>query len=170
MSSPKTSIIWFRRDLRINDHPALLAAIESSDQVIPLFILDKQQIKGLPKNIIGLSRTDNKKELVELYNAADVFLNLSEEETFGLTTVEAMACGTPVIVYNKTASPELVQPETGMVIEKGDIDALYSAIESIKQKGKKAYSLACRNHIEDNFNVNDRFEEYFNLYNQMMCK
>ena len=44
MSQPKTSIIWFRRDLRINDHPALLAAIESSDQIIPLFILDKKQI------------------------------------------------------------------------------------------------------------------------------
>jgi deoxyribodipyrimidine photo-lyase len=40
----KTSIIWFRRDLRINDHPALLAAIESADQVIPLFILDKKQV------------------------------------------------------------------------------------------------------------------------------
>jgi deoxyribodipyrimidine photo-lyase len=37
--------MWFRRDLRINDHPALLAAIESSDEVIPLFILDKAQIK-----------------------------------------------------------------------------------------------------------------------------
>jgi deoxyribodipyrimidine photo-lyase len=36
--------MWFRRDLRINDHPALLAAIESADQIIPLFILDKQQI------------------------------------------------------------------------------------------------------------------------------
>ena len=44
MSTVKTSIIWFRRDLRINDHPALLAAIESADQVIPLFILDKKQI------------------------------------------------------------------------------------------------------------------------------
>ena len=44
MSQPKTSIIWFRRDLRINDHPALLAAIESSEQIIPLFILDKKQI------------------------------------------------------------------------------------------------------------------------------
>ena len=45
MSAPKRSIMWFRRDLRINDHPALLAAIESSDEVIPLFILDKAQIK-----------------------------------------------------------------------------------------------------------------------------
>ena len=42
---PKTSIIWFRRDLRTNDHPALLAAIESSEQVIPIFILDKAQIQ-----------------------------------------------------------------------------------------------------------------------------
>ena len=37
--------MWFRRDLRINDHPALLAAVETSDEVIPLFILDKAQIK-----------------------------------------------------------------------------------------------------------------------------
>ena len=41
----KRSIIWFRRDLRIGDHPALNAAIEGSDEVIPLFILDKQQIE-----------------------------------------------------------------------------------------------------------------------------
>ena len=45
MPNGKAAIIWFRRDLRINDHPALLAAVESSEQVIPLFILDKTQIK-----------------------------------------------------------------------------------------------------------------------------
>ena len=44
MSAPRRNIMWFRRDLRIGDNPALLAAIESSDEVIPLFILDKSQI------------------------------------------------------------------------------------------------------------------------------
>jgi len=44
MSTPKRNIIWFRRDLRIGDHPALNAAIESSDEVVPVFILDKSQI------------------------------------------------------------------------------------------------------------------------------
>ena len=44
MPKAKCSIIWFRRDLRVNDHPALIAAIESAETVIPLFILDKQQI------------------------------------------------------------------------------------------------------------------------------
>jgi deoxyribodipyrimidine photo-lyase len=34
------SIIWFRRDLRISDNPALLAAISESDEIVPVFILD----------------------------------------------------------------------------------------------------------------------------------
>lgn len=47
MSELQRSIMWFRRDLRIGDSPALLAAIKSSEQVIPLFILDKQQMELL---------------------------------------------------------------------------------------------------------------------------
>ena len=53
MSLTKTSIIWFRRDLRINDHPALLAAIESAEQVIPLFILDKKQIDEAGEKLLA---------------------------------------------------------------------------------------------------------------------
>jgi deoxyribodipyrimidine photo-lyase len=49
----KTSIMWFRRDLRINDHPALLAAIESAEQVIPLFILDKKQIDEAGEKLLA---------------------------------------------------------------------------------------------------------------------
>jgi len=36
------AIIWFRRDLRISDNPALLAAIEASDEIVPLFIMDEK--------------------------------------------------------------------------------------------------------------------------------
>jgi len=42
-----TSIFWFRRDLRLNDNPALLAAIAESDEIIPVFILDPRQIEKL---------------------------------------------------------------------------------------------------------------------------
>jgi deoxyribodipyrimidine photo-lyase len=41
----RRSIIWFRRDLRISDHPALNAAIESADEIIPVFIVDPNQSK-----------------------------------------------------------------------------------------------------------------------------
>ena len=47
------------------------------------------------------------------------------EETFGLTTVEAMSCGTPVVVYDSTASPELVTIETGFLGELHDIVGIY---------------------------------------------
>ena len=38
---PKTSIFWFRRDLRISDNPALLAALAEGDEVLPIFIVDQ---------------------------------------------------------------------------------------------------------------------------------
>ncbi|MFM8447303.1 MAG: deoxyribodipyrimidine photo-lyase, partial [Candidatus Nanopelagicaceae bacterium] len=41
----KRNVMWFRRDLRLGDNPALLAAIENSDEIIPLFILDPNLIK-----------------------------------------------------------------------------------------------------------------------------
>ena len=37
--------MWFRRDLRLSDHPALLNAIANSDEIVPLFILDPTLIK-----------------------------------------------------------------------------------------------------------------------------
>jgi deoxyribodipyrimidine photo-lyase len=41
-----TAIVWFRRDLRVHDHPALTAALESSDRVIPFFCLDDRLLHG----------------------------------------------------------------------------------------------------------------------------
>ena len=40
------SIIWFRRDLRIGDHPALLEAIANGDEIVPVFILDPSLINA----------------------------------------------------------------------------------------------------------------------------
>ncbi len=40
----RRAIFWFRRDLRLADNPALLAAIESSDEIVPIFILDEKLI------------------------------------------------------------------------------------------------------------------------------
>lgn len=68
--------------------------------------LSKDQISSLPENCIGMERTWNQEELIRLYTAADVFYNPSVEETFGLVTAEAIACGTPAVVINSTACPE----------------------------------------------------------------
>jgi deoxyribodipyrimidine photo-lyase len=43
---PRTAVIWFRRDLRVHDHPALSRAVEEHDRVVPLFVLDDRLLAG----------------------------------------------------------------------------------------------------------------------------
>lgn len=43
---PSTAILWFRRDLRVHDHPALVAAIAAADQVVPVFVIDDALLGG----------------------------------------------------------------------------------------------------------------------------
>lgn len=137
---------------------------------IVLVGLNNHQIKSLPRNIIGIKRTDSIKELAQLYTIADIVLNLSAEETFGLTTVEGLACGTPGIVYNCTASPELLSKETGMIVEKGDITGIINAINTVRNNGKTAYSDVCRKHVMSNFNSKDRYKDYFKLYSTVISE
>ena len=124
----------------------------------------------MPENIIGLSRTDNKQELVDLYNIADVYMNLSVEETFGLTTAEALACGTPAIVYNATACPEIVDKDTGIVITKKDIHSVNNAVSKIKKNGKSYYSDKCHQRVLDNFDEKKKYTGYIQTYENLIKK
>lgn len=142
----------------------------TDDFAIVMVGLSKKQIEALPHGIIGIERTQSQDELAEYYSMADVTLNLSYQETFGMTTIEGMACGTPGIVYNKTASPELVSPETGYAVEAKNIKAIVKAVLEIKKKGKTSYAEACRKRVLDNFDKNDRFADYVDLYESLIVR
>lgn len=128
--------------------------------------MDKKQINKFPKDIICMERTWNQKELIEFYSAADVLFNPSNEETFGLVTAEAMACGTPVIVFNTTASPEIVGNEAcGLIIE-DNADEPNVIKNNYKRMliEKKQKSENCRNRIIQYFSVEQMKKEYLELY------
>ena len=135
---------------------------------IILIGLSKQQIDTLPSGIKGISRTNNVNELVEYYSQSSVFVNPTWEDNFPTTNIEALACGTPVVTYRTGGSPESITPETGIVVEKGDCNALCSAIMEIIAKGKDFYSAACRKRAEDLYNKDDRFQEYLDLYQHLL--
>lgn len=113
----------------LNDFFELANRLDDS-YVIVLVGLNDKQIKQLPEHIIGIQRTNNVRELAEIYTAADVFVNPSREETFGLTTVEAQACGTPAVVYKDTACEEIVRSRGGRAVSQ-NLDALEQAIYEI---------------------------------------
>lgn len=140
-----------------------------NDCTIVLVGLTLQQLKALPEGIIGIQRTENITQLAQLYSAAILYLNLTYEDNFPTTNIEALACGTPVLTYKTGGSIEAVTDSTGFVVEQGDLDMVISAIKIVKNKGKNYYSQRCRKRAINYFDKEERYQEYFNLYNELLA-
>ncbi|MDC0298103.1 glycosyltransferase [Akkermansiaceae bacterium] len=145
-----------------------LANLLGDNEVIVLIGLDSKTIKDLPKCIIGLGRTENQTELADWYTRANVVLNLSTQETFGMTTAEALACGTPVIAYNATASPELISEKVGYIREPHDIEGVYQAIQETKQGKRDDLESNCVSHASLNFDQDTQYQKYLSLYKSLL--
>ena len=127
------------------------------------------QIEELSSNIIGLPCTESVEQLARYYSVADVVLNLSVAETFGLTTVEGLSCGTPSIVYNATASPELIRNEkVGRVIKLGDLQGVISAIEELCSEDRDEMRRCCREYAVAHFDKDMNYKKYIDLYKQLI--
>ena len=144
-----------------------LAELLDEDEHIILVGLSPKQIRQLPHNITGLQKTENVEELVQLYSHADVFINFSVEETFGLTTVESLACGTPVIVVNSTASPEIITEEVGYIVEPHDVQVTHKNLQEIKRQRKSTYRDMCRQYAAQHFNEIELYKKYIHLYEKL---
>jgi glycosyltransferase involved in cell wall biosynthesis len=145
-----------------------LSKLIDSNCLIVLVGLNSKEIRNLPVNIIGIARTENKKELAELYACADVFINPTYEDNFPTTNLEALASGTPVITYKTGGSVEAVSPDTGYVVEKGNIAQLMETINICQAFGKGKFSAACMERADKLYKKNDRYKDYLNLYSQML--
>ena len=122
------NIIWFRRDLRIGDHPALLEAMKNSDEIVPLFILDKAQIAeagekllaymgqslraldeslGNKLHIIEGDQVEVLQDLIARYDVKEVHISAEYERYGAMRDARVEAAGIPLI---RTGSPYAVAP------------------------------------------------------------
>lgn len=124
--------------------------------------------KELNRNGITYLGEKSKEQLKKYYKNAKAFLfPLQWEEPFGLTMAEAMACGTPVIAFNRGSVSEVVKNnETGFVVKpfnyKGEtnIAGFIAAISQVERINRSA----CRQRVIDNFSSSKMAEEYEKLY------
>lgn len=145
-----------------------LATLLEPDEVIVLIGLSADKIRSLPKQVIGLPRTESIAELAGWYTYADIVLNLSYQETFGLTTAEGFACGTPSIVYNATASPELLRNKgLGFVVSPGNLKEVLIAKNKIKENTKASYSFSCRSEALNRFDQEKQMSRYIAVYEEV---
>lgn len=131
--------VWDERK-GLNDFVKLSQMLDERYAIV-LVGISKKQMRKLPKEIKAFERVEHIEELAMAYSAADIYVNPSVEETFGMTTAEAQACGTKAVVYQGTACEEVVQHVEGSADSiKGiaippDVNSLYKCITNILGRG-----------------------------------
>jgi putative colanic acid biosynthesis glycosyltransferase len=144
----------------------LAESLNDNQQVI-LVGLNEKQKNTIPSNIIGISRTNNTKELAEIYTTADVFVNPTLEDNFPTTNIESLACGTPVITFNTGGSSESIDDTCGIVVKKEDFLGLFNAIEYVRQQ-RPFNSEECIRRASKLYGQDDRYADYLAVYKQIL--
>ena len=126
--------VW--NDLKgLNDFEQLSGVLDSDYKIILVGGMTENQEKNLPESILHIRRTQDINEMVELYNIADVYLNLTYCDTYPTVNLEAASCGTPVITYAVGGSTESAKMCGGISVPRGDVEAVARAVkESAKLK------------------------------------
>ncbi len=121
------------------------------------------------RQIVYKDVVTDSRELSDIYASCDIFINPSRAETFGMTTIEAMSCGLPVIVNNATALPEIIANNNGYAVDINDISLVRNTINEIRNASHN-YKSICRNHVQVNYSLNAMTEQYKTLYNTIINK
>ncbi len=123
---------------------------------------------NLQHDVIFLGKQDG---LSDILNACDIFVMPSQSESFGLSALEAMACGLPVVSTSVGGLPELIlHNETGYIAEIGDIDRMAKYVIELLQNEKKysVFSENSRLRAVNNFEKNLIVPKYVQYYEKIL--
>lgn len=160
--------IW-SEEKGLNDFVRLSRLLREDEAVVLVGVDDKVR-RALPAGIVAISRTENIHQLAELYSAADAFINFTWQDNYPTVNLEAISCGTPVITYRTGGSIEAVTPDTGRVVEQGDVEGALEAARSIREEGKARYAASCREYALAHFKKEDRYADYLSLYDELLAQ
>lgn len=114
--------------------------------------------------LIPYGFTSSRSELAALYSMADVFVNTTHEDSFSLINIEAQACGTPVVTFDQTGPKETVDNVNSFHVPVGEVEMLYDAVEKVRNNSSIESSKACRHFVEENYNIEKKYQLYIDLY------
>ena len=171
---PKTAIWFGRITPQKAPHLAIQAAIKAGykldlyGKIVDRSYYDSEIAPLLATNdLINYGGSLSHAELAKKIGQAAVMINTPQwEEPFGLTFVEAMACGTPIATFESGAASEIITDKTGVIVPKNDINALATAID----KAAALKRAECHQHAEQNFSIDRMIDAYEKLYQGIVQK
>ena len=120
---------------------------------------EQAQAENLPVAFAGY--VSDRTELARILASSDMYVSAMADETFGLSVLEAQACGLPVVGFAAGAMVQRVPEALGMLVELDDVAAMASAVEQVWRADHKAIGARARAHVLEWFGWNATFERLF---------
>jgi glycosyltransferase involved in cell wall biosynthesis len=137
----------------------LIAGIIQDQAYFEKFV--EPYIDGTRVEYLGAVGPDRRPEV--LGQALALLHLISFEEPFGLSVVESMACGTPVIAFGRGSMPEIIRNrETGYIVE--NIDQAVEAVAAVDSIDRSA----CREDVEKRFSDTRMAQDYIRAYQEVL--
>lgn len=155
---------------RPNSSAIILGRATASHQQFATDLRQKIASRGLSDRLIFLPEVPVD-QIARWYRALDLFVAPQRWEGFGLTPLEAMACGVPVIATNVGAFEELiVKGETGNIVPLGDVTAMRSAIVAALDSPENLtkWAMQSRDHVVQNFKIEQEAETLLGIYKHLL--
>ena len=122
-------------------------------------------------HIIELGLVTDQNALRKVFSAADIFLSPSLAESFGMMPLEAMACGTPTIVFKGTGLEKLTgAPTIGTAVDYKDGQALGRAVEELLKNHDELNIRSTKgiHFVRENYSIENYVRQHIQLYNSLL--
>lgn len=137
-----------------------------SDEILLLYGATRVP-DNLPYNVRTCGFIRDRNELVSLYSGADVFANVSHEDSFSLINIESQACGTPVVTFACTGLTDTVDNQCGFAVPEDNVDEMYHKIQFLRCSDLSLFSKQCRQYIVETHEKELVYKSYIELYDKL---
>ncbi len=158
--------IWLK-EKGLEDLAELAGQLSPDERLVVVGKMSESQKRSLPEKVETIERTADVRTLVRLYSGATALVNPTWQDNYPTVNLESISCGTPVVTYRTGGSVESVTPETGYIVEKGDVKGMYGCLQQIRQQDREAWRRSCRDHALRHFDKSTALDAYLQLYESL---
>ena len=133
------------------------------DDLIILLGVEAKDVPFETSKIKTIPYIEDRRKLADIYDSADVFVNLTLADTFPTVNMEAICCGTPVVTHDVGGCIETIEEETGVLVSIGDTPGVLDAIDKIREVSYDK----CASIGNEKFSKEANYQKYIQLYYQI---
>jgi glycosyltransferase involved in cell wall biosynthesis len=133
-------------------------------------VVNYDRIKEIDIEIKQMGYINDKNEISDIYNIADIFCISSLDDNFPTTVLEAMACGVPVAGFKVGGIPEQVTGKCGILVKAKDSKSLGEAINKLlnDDEMRRKFGSNCRKRILQNYTLEKFRDRYIEIYKKIL--